>query len=165
MMWFPLVLFGVLQLGGAAILLLAGGQGVGVYWIVAGPLGGVATGVYSAWRGMRIGVDIAWAPYLATGVLIVVGTVAAGGVGAVTGVDALAVAGPAIVVSLGMLNFARLERSPALAVLALSLALAVVALLGIDMEPAVKGVIGSGAYGLAFLGLGLATLIQGRQAE
>jgi hypothetical protein len=163
-MWFPLVLFGALQLGGTAMLSLDSGDAVGAYWTVAGPLGAIATGAYAAWWARRVGVEVAWAPYAVTGGLMVVFSIALGAIGGIAGWNTLAAAGPPLVVSAGLLVFARLERSRGLAAVALALAAVVGVLLVLRVEPDLKAIAGSLAYGLAFLWLGLVALARWRRA-
>ena len=136
--WFPLVVFGSLTLGSAAVVPAAGGDAVGLYWAIAGPAGGVATGWYYYRHQQRTGVEGPAAPYVATGLAILVGALLAGGLGSASASELAAAVGPTMVVSAGYFVFARLERSVVLAALAAGLgALAVaVGLSGMDGEPA-----------------------------
>jgi len=64
--WFPLVLFGALALVASPLCLIGDGRAAGVFWALAGPAGGVATGVHYARREATIGVSRPAAPYTQT---------------------------------------------------------------------------------------------------
>jgi hypothetical protein len=148
--WFPLVLFGVLSLGAAVACEAAGDHAVALYWALAGPAGGIATGAYAYRRSLRVGVAASPLPYLATAVAIVVGASLAGALS--TG-SARATA-PYLVVALGFLVFAWLDRHPVAAFAALVGLIAAVAVVATDPEHGCA--ILSATFGLAFAATGLA---------
>lgn len=153
--WFPLVLFGSLTLLSAAVVALAGGEALAVYWPVAGTLGAVATGWYYHRREQRLGLLGPAGAYIATAVAILLGTNLAGGIGSQWGSGLAGAVGPAMVAAGGYFVFARLERSVILSALAaILLALAVgVALSHTDAESAT--VFLAVASGVASLGTGI----------
>lgn len=147
--WFPCVVFGLLTLLSAPVGLRWGGPATGAYWLVAAPLGIGVVARWSARRERRAGLEGPVLPYALTGAAIVVAALVAGALGSA----AVQVAGPPLVVSLGHLWLARVDRQPALAVVALGLAglvLAVVALRPPD-APALLAI----AYGTVFTATGL----------
>ena len=154
-MWFPLVLFGMLSVASAFVSARYGGQALGPYWMVAGPAGGVATAVAAYRRGRRVGVSVPGVPYLAVAVFILVGASAAGWAGDALGEHALSAVGPPIVVSIGYLLFARLERSRPLTWTAVGLAALAVGLLATGIEPEPMAVILALVYGATFIATGL----------
>jgi hypothetical protein len=135
--WFPLVLFG-------------DDRNVALYWAVAGPAGGIATGAYAYRRSLRTGVAVSPLPYLATAMAILVGASLAG---ALTTGSARATA-PYLVVALGYLVFAWLDRHPVAAVAAAVALVAAVTV--VATGPAHGCAILSAIFGLAFLSTGLA---------
>ena len=136
--WFPLVLFGGLTLVSAGVIVLFDDRALGVYWPLAGPLGGIATSWYYHRHERSVGVERWAAPHVATAVLIVVGASLAGGVGSATDAPLLAAVGPYLVVAAGYLVFAWLERSTHVAAVALALGglAAVLGVAGFEAEAA-----------------------------
>lgn len=135
--WFPLVLFGFLTLISAAVLAISGGAALGPYWAVAGIGGGIATGAFYRRRELRIGVtDAAWA-YVITAAVLFVAAFTLGMIGGISGNETVAFAGPPIAIALAYLVFAYLENQ-------ISLALVSLALLGVGVFFAWKGVDGEG---------------------
>ena len=153
---FPCVMFGALMLASAAIVATAGGPSVGLFWMVAGPLGGVATGRHYQRRERRMGLEgPAW-PGVAVGLGIMAGCFLTGGLGGALGLETLAAVGPLLVVSAGGLGFALLHRSVPAAVVAVALATLVVGLWAMGVGPRQLGPLGTALYGATLLGLGLA---------
>ena len=148
--WFPLVLFGVLALGVAVACEADDDRAVALYWAVAGPAGGIATGAYAYRRSLRTGVAASPLPYLATAMAILVGASLAG---ALSSGPARATA-PYLVVALGYLVFAWLDRHPVAAVMAVVVLVAAVAV--VATGPAHGCAILSAIFGLAFAATGLA---------
>jgi hypothetical protein len=155
-LWFPCALFGSLMLLSAGILATAGGPAVGLYWAVAGPLGGIATGEYYRRRERRLGVEGPALAYILTGVAIMVGCFLTGGIGGATDRDMLAGAGTLLVISAGALVLGLLARTASMAVGAVVLAALVVAMWAAGVEPRVIGPLGTAVYGGAALAAGLA---------
>lgn len=84
--WFPLVVFGVLTLLSALAAAAGGGGALGVYWIVASPLGLVLVWRHYAGRSRRLGVAAPGGRAMfALGAGLVVCTFAAGALLAPTG--------------------------------------------------------------------------------
>ena len=148
--WFPLVLFGVLALGAAVACEVGDERTVALYWAVAGPAGGIATGAYAWRRSLRVGVASSPLPYLVTAVAIVVGASLAGALS--TG--SARTTAPYLVVAVGYLVFAWLDRHPLAAVTAVAVLAAAVAV--VATGPAHGCAILSATFGLAFAATGLA---------
>lgn len=161
-LWFPLVLWGSLTLGSlVAVAAFADGvpgAGLGLYWAIAGPAGGVATGSYYQRREQRLGLQSAPTPYVLTGIGIFLGAFAAGAGGAALGSKMLSALGPLLVVSAGWLVFAWLDRSSVVAALALGLAAAAVAVWESGMQASDAALVGSLLYGGSFIAVGLCYL-------
>jgi len=115
--WFPLILFGGLSILSAPLAEMGEGQALGIFWLIAGPVGGGVTGLYFHRRELRVGAGRNGLPYIITALGILVGTSAAGWFGGVTGRERLSQYGPPLVVAVAYLVFARLEKSIALAAL------------------------------------------------
>lgn len=71
--WFPLVLFGTITLLSSPLFEVGDGTAVGLLWAVAGPAGGIATGIYYARRESEVGISRPAAPYVAVAVGIMAG--------------------------------------------------------------------------------------------
>lgn len=160
-MWFPLVLFGVLTLASAAVVARYGGAALGPYWMVAGPAGGVATGIASWRRGTRVGVAVPVGPYLAVATLILAGASLAGWAGDALGRHTISAAGPSLVVAVGYLLFARLERSHLLGWTAAGLLALTVAVIATGIEPEPMAVTLAILHGTTLLATGL--VLRGRR--
>src|SRR5712692_1231076 len=106
--WFPLLVFGWLALAAAAVQAVAGGLAMGVFWMVAAPLGIVTTSLWYARHSHRIGLSRSPWAYVATGAGI---ALAAGLLGALGRDRPLGYSGPLLAVGLGYAVFAGLERS------------------------------------------------------
>lgn len=154
--WFPLVLFGALSLASAAVAPLAGGEALGVYWAIAGPLGGIAISAYYYRRERTIGVQRPAAPYVVTAVGIIVGTFVVSGIASTLGYAAAAAAAPAIVVSVGYVAFAWLERSGGLAAIAAVLAALAAILWASRLDADALAIVLALAYGAVWLATGVA---------
>ena len=122
--WFPLVLFGTLSVLSAPLNLIGDGRWVGLFWIVAAPLGSVATGRQSRRREERVGIAAPPLPYILTAAALILGTMVSGIGGGVTGHEQLADMGPYVFIGLGYLLFARLHRSRLVAAIAVGLLIA-----------------------------------------
>ncbi len=121
--WFPMLLFGLFGLASAPFCAIDDGAGQGWFWAVAGPLGGVLTARHYHRRGMSTGACVRGGPYWAVAAAIIAGAWLAG----TSGSPRVESAGPMIVVAVGYLIFARLERSVPVAVCAVVLAAAAAA--------------------------------------
>jgi len=154
-LWFPLILFGAITLGSVPAVLLAPGEIIGAYWTVLGIVGGVATGVFYQRRERSLGVSAVGWPYIATALAIMCGALLTGWYGGLMVLPALSFFGPVVVVALGYLVFAWLERAVPLAAMALGLlgATAAVWLSGID--PRSAGLVLAVLYGATFVVTGV----------
>lgn len=152
--WFPLMLFGALSIVSAVVGAAYGGPAVGMFWLVAGPLGGAATGLYYHKRESRLGVETNPVPWIATAAGIMVGCFATGFGGGALDMPALSTLGPLLSIAAGYLIFGRLARSMAISLSAAFLALAVLVmwLLG---TPEVTSQIGAALYGALTFVIGL----------
>jgi len=144
--WFPLMLFGGLSMVSAVVGAVYGGPAVGMFWLIFGPLGGAATGLYYHKRESRLGVETNPVPWIATAIGIMVGCFASGYGGGVLDLPVLSTLGPLLSIAAGYLIFGRLARSMAISVSAVVLAIAVLVmwLLG---TPEVTSQIGAALYG------------------
>ncbi|CAN5882789.1 hypothetical protein BH23ACT12_BH23ACT12_06650 [soil metagenome] len=114
--WFPLMLFGALAVISSIVGAVYGGFAAGMFWLVAGPLGGAATSFYCYKREARFGVETNPAPWIATSVGIMVGCFATAYGGAALELLILSTLGPLLTISAGYLVFGRLARSMAVSV-------------------------------------------------
>lgn len=144
---FPLLLFGGISLAAALVSAVAGAEAQAVLWALAGPGGGVATGLYYRRRALELGLSRAAWPYVATAVALVCGAFVLGALEQPWSV------GPWLAVAAGYLIFGWLERSAAVIGMALSLAALAVVVGAGDVEPV--AVLLNAAYGAAFLVTGV----------
>lgn len=151
---FPLILFGALMVIDAAVGIAFGGRSAGLFWIVAGPAGGAATGFYYHRRESKLGVESNATPIIATAVVMMVGCFAAGFGGAALDLPVLSTLGPMFCISAGYLMFGRLVDSISLQMSAVVLAIAVL-LMWLFGSPEQTAMIGTGLYGAAILVIGL----------
>jgi hypothetical protein len=121
--WFPMVLFGAFGLASTPFCSIGGGLGVGLFWVVAGPVGGVLTARYYRRRALATGAGMRGGAYWAVAAGIFVAAWLAGA----SGSSRLETAGPMVAVALGYLLFARLERSRITAICSAVLGLLAVA--------------------------------------
>jgi hypothetical protein len=132
------------------------------YWTVAGPLGGIAVGLYYRNRERALGVESPSLPYILTGLGIFVGAMTAGVAGDALGSDLAAAAGPSLVVSAGYLVFALLERSRLLGAVAVALGAEAAWLWAAGGDPEWIALVLALTYGTAFVATGFVLWIQGR---
>lgn len=146
---FALFLFGSASVVAAVVSAVAGEEVQGVFWFIAGPVGGIAVAVHYRRREFDLGLSRAGWPYMVTAVALVIGASVLGFAfaGALWGV------GPWLAVSAGYVVFGWLERSSAVMAMALALgALSVAVGLG---GVARAAVVLNALYGCAFLTTGL----------
>jgi hypothetical protein len=122
---FPLILFGLLGLASAPVAEIWPGPAIAVLWLVGAPLASLATGLWYRSRELEHGVAANGWPYIATAAFIMVGATTLGFAGRGS---ALSYAGPLLVIGIGYLVFARLERSVSAATLAVIVIVSAVAL-------------------------------------
>lgn len=152
--WFPLVLFGTLSLLAAGVVMVAGGPVQGIFWMVAGPGGGALTAWHYSRRERRLGVRGPAAPFIMVGIGIMAGAFGAGALGSMLGADIVSAVGPPVMVSIGYLVFAWLERSPLLAACAAGLGALAVGLGVINPGPEHAALILALAFGIVLLTTG-----------
>ncbi len=70
--WFPLVVFGLLTLASVPFARAEGGVAIAIFWAVAGPAGGAGIGWYYHSREQRLGVSRSGAPFVVTGLALLV---------------------------------------------------------------------------------------------
>ncbi len=114
--------------------------------MVAGPSGGFATRRYYRDRAITLGAGVSGRAYAVVGVTLFVSAWVAGAV-------TQSAAGPMLVVAVGYLAFARLDRSWPVAAVATVLGVAAVVVIATD--PAHADVILALVFGLGFTGTGL----------
>jgi hypothetical protein len=147
--WFPMLLFGMLGLVSIPFGFIGSGLATGLFWLVAGPAGGVATSRYYRRRAMTLGAAVRSRAYFPLGLAIFVAAW-------VSGLATASAAGPMLAVAAGYVAFARLERSAAIAVVAVLLGAAAIVVAVTD--PAHGDVILTLVFGVAFTGTGLLLL-------
>ncbi len=146
--WFPLLLFGALCAVAAPLCLLSE-VGVGIYWTFAGPGGTLVTARYFRRRESSLGVAVRRRPYVITACSILLAAAAMG----VFGHGTIQSAGPLLAVAFGYLVFARLDRSFVLAVIGVTLGLAVGAVIVADLHEASALLLC--VFGASMIGVGL----------
>ena len=159
-LWLPFMLFGALVLATPVVEAMWGGRSVGIYWAVAGPLGAILCGWYYRLRERRVGLEVPALPYVLVSAGIVVGSMILGWVGGVSG-SSLAWMGPLLIVSAGYVIFAWLDRSSALALLAIALAAVVIALYVSPLDDQTASVTAALTFGGVLLATGLFFLVRG----
>ncbi len=154
--WFPLMLFGALSVVSSIVGALYGGFAGGIFWLVAGPLGGAATSFYYYKRESRLGVESNPFPWIATAVGVMVGCFATAFGGASLELPVLSTLGPLLTISAGYLIFGRLAHSPMVSVAAVLLGLTVVVmwLAGMGDQTASYG---TALFGVVTFGIGVAS--------
>jgi hypothetical protein len=150
MYWFPLVVFGGFSLIAALTLEVGAPHAILALWIVAAPVGIVATAIYYGRRAHRIGLSAPPLPFMVTGVLLALGAGLLGWLGR----DApVGYAGPMLVIGAGYLVFAWLQRSLLAGAFALLLMVAAVGFYVIQPPHALS--LSLGLFGLGSLLVGL----------
>lgn len=152
--WFPLMLFGALTVISAIVGAVYGGVASGMFWLVAGPLGGAATGFHYYKRESRLGVESNPVPWIATAVGIMVGCFATGFAGGSLELPALSTLGPLLTISAGYLIFGRLAHSMTVSVAAVLLGLAVVVMWLAGLGERTAGY-GAAVFGIVTFGIGV----------
>ena len=157
---FPMILFGLLALGSAAVAEAWPGPAVLVWWLVGAPLASVATGLWYQRREMEHGVAAdAW-PFIATAIGIIVGATALGFLGRD---GALGYAGPLFVIGAGYLVFAWLERSVPAAAMAIGVLVTAIAMA--LLRPAHAYTIGVVIFGVGSVLVGVMSLVKERRID
>ncbi len=160
-LWFPLILFGSAMLASTVVIAQLGVEWLGAYWGVVGPLGGAVTGLFYSRREQRLGVEGPALPYVATGIALMVGCFGVVAAGLAVDNEALVAAGPYIVISLGYLSYAWLERSLLVAVVAAGLGMVTIVLAASELSTDNMTLTLAATYGFVFLGTGLMFRLRG----
>jgi hypothetical protein len=161
--WFPLVVFGVLNLLSVPVVWTSFGAAVGLYWVAASAVGFFLIGRHYRRRERDVGLGAAGLPYLLTGWAIIVGSFLVAGLGGSTDHQMVAALGPGFVVAAGYTVFAWLERSFWLAGVALAIGAVSGVLALSDLEPYQAATILANATGWTLLATGL--LLRPTQSE
>ena len=143
--WFPMLLFGLLGLASIPFASIGDGPGTALFWLVAGPAGGIATSRHYRDRAMSVGAGMRGGAYLGIAAAIFLG---AWGGGALTHSATV----PMLAIAAGYLGFAYLEKSRAVAVVAGALAVAALAVAVTD--PPRGDLILALVFGVTFTGTG-----------
>ena len=154
-LWFPLAVFGTLMLASVPLIVTFGRPSLAPYWIIAAPLGAMAVSHYYRRQAMRVGLEGPYAPYAAVGIGIFVGSMLTGSLGGALGAEVVAVAGPPLVISAGLVAFGWLDRSVGEAVLAVALAIFTLSLVVSAIELERVSILVTLTYGAMWLGAGL----------
>ncbi len=151
--WLALLVFGTLLLGSAPFFALLDGAAVGLYWLVAGPLGTIVVSRRSRRRRVETGVMRSPQPYSRLVVGLFVACFALGTAGGITNTDVLAEVGPPVAISCSYLVLAWIERSRLLGGLAVALGALALGLVasGVDHPGAMLAIV----YGSSFIVIGL----------
>jgi hypothetical protein len=151
--WFALVVFGVLTILSAPFFSLWDGGGVALFWLVAAPAGTLAVVRYQRGRAFATGAMRDARPYNITAGALIAACFGLGIIGGVTDQADVASFGPPLAISAAYLVFAWLERSLALALLAMSVAGLTIGLAVADVDHAAR--ILALSYGASFAIVGL----------
>ena len=147
--WFPMLLFGVFGLASAPFCAIGHGRGQALFWLVAGPVGGILTSRHHQRQAMATGAGMRGGPYWAVAAGIFVAAWLAGSADS----SRIRSAGPMLAVALGYLVFARLERSWPVAVCSAFLGAVAVAVAVADVRHTC--VVLSVTFGSLFVATGL----------
>lgn len=159
-MWFPLVLFGAAFLASVPAIELLGGSRVGLYWAIVGIAGGSATGWFYRRRQIELGAVRGGRAYIAIAVVVLVGALGIAAVGERIGFRDLTFFGPSVVVALGYLGWARLERSAALAAVVVALLALETALIAVGTDRLTAARVLALAWGSTLVLTGLAYAVR-----
>lgn len=151
--WFALIVFGVLTMLSAPFFSIWDGAGVALFWLVAAPAGTFAVARHQCAQRLAAGAHRPARPYMITAWALIAACFALGGAGGIVGEQDLARFGPPLAIAVAYLVFAWLERSIALAALALGLAALTIAFATGDVGHAAP--ILALTYGASFLTLGV----------
>jgi hypothetical protein len=144
--WFPLVFFGLAGLASIPFLFIGNGVATGLFWLIAGPTGGVATSRYYRNRAVALGAGVRGGAYIVLGITLFLAAWVAGFV-------TESASGPMLVVAVGYLAFGWLDRSWPVAAVAAVLGVATILVIATDADHA--DVILALVFGLGFAGTGL----------
>ena len=160
-MWLPLLLFRTLTL--ASVVVARPASAFQSYWLIAGPLGGLAIGIYAYRQGRQRGIEGPSLRYVLAAVELMLLALASAWITAWLGggYDATWQTrfGPAVVVAAGYLAFAWLERNIAVAGVAVALLAAIAVMAAIRPPHPWTDAMLTVLYGVVLIasGLGLRT--------
>src|SRR6202165_5429599 len=155
---FPMILFGLLALASAPVAEAWSWPAIAVLWLFGAPLASVATGLWYRSRELEHGVAAnAW-PFIVTAVFIMVG---ATGLGIAGRGGPLSYAGPLVIIGIGYLVFAWLERSVPVAALAACVLVGAIAIA--LLRPPHAYTIGMLVFGCGSVLLGVVSLLGERR--
>lgn len=154
-LWFPLVLFGALMAGSALVATAISGPAVAAYWALAGPLGGIACGLFFRRQGLARGVEPRVALPVLGGAAIIAGCFLGYWAGSALVSATFAAVVPFLVISIAYQVPAHLEGRARFGAIAAALG-ACALVLGIsDVAAATVSALLSAVYGLTFVLYGL----------
>jgi hypothetical protein len=153
-------LFGVLALVSVPVAEGWSWTAVAALWLVGAPLATLATALWYRSRAIEIGVSVNPRPYVITAVAILVGCTATGMAGRGGPVS---YAGPLLVIGLGYLVFARLDRS--LLGAGFGAAMAIVAIIVFTLKPQHVYALTMLPFGAGSVLLGVWNLLQARRTN
>jgi hypothetical protein len=152
--WFPLVLFGTLTLASVAVARPA--SEAQTHWLIAGPLGGAAVALYAYRRGGQRGLEGRALGYVITAIALMLAALGSAWIAGPIGLPWLARFGPPLVVAVGYIAFAWIERNVAVAIVAAALLVVTGAMALVGLSSADAGIALTLLYGVAFVTTGLA---------
>lgn len=147
--WFPLVVFGALTLASTPFYRIGDGSAVGIFWMLAGPAGGIATGVHYGRREATVGLGRPAAAYI----VVAVAMMATAFLLPVVTSGHLAEVISHFAVAAGYLGFAWIERDGRLAAIAAFMVAVPLVLLAV--APGVAGVATAAINGCVLLAMGV----------
>jgi hypothetical protein len=160
--WFPLALFGTLTLASIAVARPA--SSAQTYWLIAGPLGGVAVAVYAYRRRSALGIEGRALWYVVTAAALMVAALGSAWLAGPIGLPWLVRFGPPLVVAAGYIAFAWIERNLVVAIVAAGLLVVTGAMALLKLSSADAGIALTLLYGVAFVATGLALRFAWRTA-
>ena len=158
--WFPMMLFGLLALVSVPVYQIWSWQAMAALWMVGAPVAGIATGRWYRSRANSIGISVNPVPYVITALAIFVGCIAFGIAGHG---DALSYAGPIMVIGLGYVAFAVVDKSLLDAVFGAATAAVGIAVLA--LRPSHAYAVTMLFFGIGAVLLGLRNLLQARRSR
>ncbi|MDQ3981371.1 MAG: hypothetical protein M3271_01675 [Actinomycetota bacterium] len=143
------------MLTSSPLIAVFGAVALAPYWLIAGPVGAAAIRRYYRRQAMDFGVEGPVLPYALVGSAIFVGSMLTGSVGGALDADLVAVTGPPLVISAGLLAFAWLDRSAGEAVVVVALAVFTLLLVASGMDLERVPIFVALVYGAVWLAAGL----------
>ena len=151
--WVPLVLLGSLSVAGLSLTGSPSGLSA-LFWAFAGPLGAGALAVYAYRRTRSSGIEASPFAYVAITVGLLILAYAVGKVAFAFQIPELGRAGPPLVVAIGYLALAWVERSRIVAFVAVALIAATAATVGFGLDSQQSNALMFVIYGLTLVAVG-----------